>query len=205
MLLEFAFHLALFRDKISRQEGNKLMTTQTLFQYGIELVVLIVAGIVLYKIQTKRPSLVSYLTNISSFFLPGPPPFTIGTHTIIVQNNGRGTAEDVEVCHNQLPLINVFPDIRYSVEDTPQGGKIIRFDRLLPKHKIVISYLYVNIQNPTVYLPVYTKSKEMEAKVIQTFHSPVYSKVLQVVVAVLFLLGSMFLVNLLYELIKLIF
>ena len=181
------------------------MTTQQIIQYGLELLVLISAGYVLYKIQTKKPNLVSYLTNISSFLLPGPPLMKIGTHTIIVQNNGRGVAEEVEVCHQQLPLINVFPDIRYEIEDTPQGGKLLRFERLLSKQKVIISYLYLSTDNPTVFLPVYTKSKEVDAKVIQTFHSPVYSKKIQYTAGGLMLFGSIFLLNLLIELVKLLF
>ena len=82
------------------------MTTQTLIQYGLELAVLLIAGIIMHLIQTRKPNLVSYLTNISFFPIPGQQPQTLGTHTIIIQNNGRGTAEDIEVCHDQLPYIN---------------------------------------------------------------------------------------------------
>jgi len=181
------------------------MTKQLFIQYGIELCITILAGFILYKIQTKKPKLVSYLTNIASFFLPGPPPLTVGTHTITIQNNGRGAAEDIEVCHSQLPFFNVFPDTRYEVEDTPQGSKIIKFERLLPKQMITISYLYINTPNSTVYLPLYARSKEMNAKIIRTFHSPIYPKKLQYAVGILLLLGSIFLLNLLYELSKLIF
>jgi hypothetical protein len=181
------------------------MVIYILIQYGVELVVLIIAGTVLYKLQTKKPKLVSYMTNISSFQLPGPPPATVGTHTIIVQNNGRGAAEDIDVCHRQLPLIKVNPDIRYQIEDTPQGGKIIRFERLLPKQMIIISYLYINTDNPTIFLPEYIKSKQVDAKVIQTFPSPIYSKKYRYAAAILMLMGSIFLLNILVELGKLVF
>ena len=180
------------------------MNKQLFMQYGIELFITILAGLILYKIQTKKPKLVSYLTNITSFFLPGPPPLTVGTHSITIQNNGRGVAEDIEVCHSQLPLINVFPDTRYNVEETPQGSKIIKFERLLPKQMITISYLYINAPNSTLFFPMYAKSKEMNAKIIRTFHSPVYSKKLQYAVVILLFSGSMFLLNLIYELLKLI-
>lgn len=178
------------------------MNTQILIQYGVELIVLIIAGFILFKIQSKKPKLVSYLTNISFFELPGPPPFSVGTHTIIIQNNGRGKAEEIEVGHSQLPFVKVIPDIQFRIEDTPQGGKIIKFPNLLHKQKINISYLYTHTSNPTVYLPTFVKSKEVDAKVIQTFLSPIYPKWIQYVAGISMLLGLVFLINLIVELVK---
>lgn len=158
----------------------------------------------LHKIKTRKPNLVTYLTNISFFHLPGPPPFSVGTHTIIIQNMGRGKAEEIEICHNQLAFINVFPDIQYQIEETPQGSSILKFNNLLPKERIIISYLYTHTQNPSVFLPTYVKSKEANARLIKTIHTPIYPKWLQYLAVILMLLGSIFLLNLIYELIKLI-
>lgn len=180
------------------------MNWQNLLQYVVEGIVLFIVGLFLYKIKTKKPNLVNYITNISFFHIPGQPPISVGTHTITIQNMGRGKAEEIEVHHNQLPFINVFPDIQFQIEETPQGGKILKFNNLLPKKKIIISYLYTYTQNPTVFLPTYVKSKEANAKLIKTIHTPIYPKWLQYLAAILMLLGSIFLLNLTYELIKLI-
>jgi len=179
------------------------MDSQIYIQYVIEFFVILLSGIILLRIQTRRPNLVSYLTNISNFIVPGQPPLQIGTHSITIQNMGRGKAEGIEVCHNQLPLFNIFPDIQYEVEPTPQGGKIIKFNDLLPKSKLIISYLYVNAENPTQYLPTYVKSKEATARVISIIHTPVYPKWTKCLAGILMMLGSIFLLNVIVEGIKL--
>lgn len=177
------------------------MTSDKLLFILIDGVVLLLVGFVLYKIQTKKPKLISYLINASIFSLPGTQR-RLGTHSITIQNTGRGKAESVEVYHNALPLIDVIPDSHcYELDSTPQGSQIIKFNNLLSKDKITIAYLYEIVPNMPNYLPFEVKSKEGKARIIQTIPTPVYSKWIQFLSGALMLLGAMFIVYLIYELI----
>jgi len=116
---------------------------------------------------------------------------------------GKAKAEEIEVYHNALPFYNVFPDTQCRVEDTQHGGKVMKFDSLLPKSSIIISYFYVVAPNMPNFLPQYVKSKEGYAKEIQTINTPIFPKWIQFLAGILMALGVVFILNLIYELIKL--
>lgn len=171
--------------------------------YLIEFIITIFAGKIVYELNQKKPRLVNYLTNVSFFDIPGQTPIKVGTHTITIQNMGKGKAEEIEVCHDALPFINVFPNIQYNIEETPQHGKILKFRDLMAKSSILISYFYVIRPDNPNFLPQYVKSKEGYAKFIKTIHTPIFSKWIQFLAGILMALGVVFILNLIYELIKL--
>ena len=61
------------------------MSKQVIMQNLLELAVLLISGYFLYKYQTRKPNLVSYMTNVSIFPLPGPPPVqALGSRAVFV-------------------------------------------------------------------------------------------------------------------------
>jgi len=181
------------------------MLLERVIAYVIEFIIAIVAGKVLIEWSQKKPKLVRYITNVSYFDIPvnqpGQTPLRVGTHTITIQNMGKAKAEEIEVYHNALPLYNVFPDTQCREEDTQQG-KVLKFDSLLPKSSMIISYFYLVVPNMPNYLPIYVKSKEGYANEIQTIHTPIFPKWIRYLTGILIALGVVFILNIIYELIK---
>jgi len=160
----------------------------------------------IYRINTRKPQLAYYITNMAQFTMAGSPPTTIGTHTIMIQNSSGVKAEEIEICHTSAPTyFNVYPDIPWTSEDTGQGGQIIKFRDLPAKNRIIISYLYFITPNFPSYLPQYVRSKVGYVTQMQSIPTPVYAMWIKVVSYILGFLGFVFVLNLLYELIKMIF
>lgn len=160
----------------------------------------------IYRINTRKPQLAYYITNMAQFTIAGKTPTMIGTHTIMIQNSSGVKAEEIEICHTSAPkYFNVYPDIPWTSEETEQGGQIIKFKDLPAKNKITISYLYFITPNFPSYLPQYVRSKDRYIRQMQSIPTPVYAMWVKVVSYILAFLGFVFLLNLLYELIKIIF
>ena len=160
----------------------------------------------IYRINTRKPQLAYYVTNMAQFTLAGKSPVTIGTHTIMIQNSSGVKAEDIEICHTSAPTyFNVYPDIPWTSEETEQGGQIIKFRDLPAKNRITISYLYIITPNFPSYLPQYVRSKDGYVIHMQSIPTPVYATWIKVVSYILGFLGFVFVLNFLYGLIKMIF
>ena len=170
--------------------------------YVVEGFIMLVVGYLLHKLTSKKSKLVYYLTNTAIFNLSTYQPSVIGTHTITIQNMGNGIAEDVEICHGDIPYINVTPNLNYEIKETPQGGKIIYFSELAPKSSIVISYLYLFQNDSLKYLPLYVKSKEGYGKSINTMISPKYPKGVNYIAGFLMFSGLSFIIILIIEVIR---
>jgi hypothetical protein len=103
-------------------------------------------GILINRFIENREKLITHLGYIASHKLApkeeGQEPATVNTHSVILRNSGNKAAKNVRVGHNYLPDFNVYPDIEYSVNDLPGGGKELLFPTLTPKKEITISYLY---------------------------------------------------------------
>lgn len=160
----------------------------------------------IYRINSRKPQLAYYITNMAQFTIAGKTPTTIGTHTIMIKNSSGVKAEEIEICHTSAPTyFNVYPDIAWTSEETQQGGQIIKFKDLPAKNSIIISYLYFITPNFPSYLPQYIRSKDGYVTQMQSITTPVYAKWINVVSYILAFLGFVFVLNLLYELIKMIF
>lgn len=174
--------------------------------YIIEGAVLLLVYYIFHKVTSKKSNLMYYLTSGATFNLPRRPPLLeIGTHTITIKNFGKGKAEDIQICHGKVANIMVSPDVEYTIDPTPQGSEILKFAELAPKSSIVISYMYTVTPDVAKYFIKYVKSKDGEARSINTIVNPTYPKRYEVIVIILMLLGLSFLLILLYELIKVIF
>lgn len=181
-----------------------------IFDNYLQLIVQGVIGfLILYlihRINTRKPQLAYYITNMAQFTIAGRTPKMIGTHTIMIQNSSGVKAEEIEICHTSAPkYFNVYPDIPWTSEETEQGGQIIKFKDLPAKDRIIISYLYFITPNFPSYLPKYVRSKDRYMRHMQSIPTPVYAAWIKVVAGTLMFLGFVFVLNLLYELIKIIF
>lgn len=106
-------------------------------------IITLLIGIALNHYLENRPKVISYLGHVSGIRLSsGQTPMQINTHSVVLRNAGRKTANQVRLGHNVLPDFQVNPDIAYSVETLPGGGKEIVFPQLIPKKQITVSYLY---------------------------------------------------------------
>lgn len=175
-------------------------------QLIVEGIISFIVLVLIHRWNSRKPRLIYYITNMSKFTLPGPPSSIVGTHTIMIQNLSKLKAEEIEICHTSATqYFEVYPDIPHTIDTTPQGGQIIKFRDLPPKNSIIISYLYVFTLGSPSYLPQYVRSKDRYVKEIKAITSPLYPKWMNVVAGIFMFLGFVFLINLIYELIKAIF
>ncbi|GBE16211.1 hypothetical protein BMS3Abin15_00023 [bacterium BMS3Abin15] len=175
--------------------------------YDIELIAKVISPIIILLVSAlikhyteRRSKLVSFIGHISSFTLSGENQTLIFTHSIVVRNAGRKSANNVRVGHNFLPPnIQIYPSIKHSIEENPGSCAEIIFPILVPKEQVTISYLYFP---PVTWDQVnaYTKSDDGFAKNIDVIPMPQPSKLVIAIVWLLMFIGASFVV---YWLIKL--
>ncbi|WP_114324916.1 hypothetical protein [Candidatus Colwellia aromaticivorans] len=133
-------------------------------------IVTLFLGILINRFIENREKLIVHLGYIASHKLApkedGRDPTTVNTHSVILRNSGNKAAKNVRVGHNYLPDFNVYPDIEYSVNELPAGGKELLFPTLTPKKEITISYLYFP-PNTWEGINTHIESDEGKAKVVQ--------------------------------------
>ena len=137
----------------------------------------------------SRPAVTTYLGHVSAHrqaAVAGGPSFDVFAHSVVIQNNGWGSAKNVRLTHNILPRFSVFPDVEYQVSDLPGGGREILFPLLVPDEQVTVSYLYFP---PVTWAQInrLVKSDEGLAKVIQVIPMRQYPQWFnKLVVALLF-------------------
>ena len=133
-------------------------------------IVTLFLGVIVNRYLESREKLIAHLGYCAVHKLQpkkeGDPETLVHTHSVIVKNSGSKSAKNVRLGHHFLPNINVYPDIEYSVNDLPGGGKEIVFPNVAPKKEITISYLYFP---PDIWSQVNThiESDEGPAKIVQ--------------------------------------
>jgi hypothetical protein len=92
----------------------------------------------------KQPSLTTYFGHVSAFqhTLDDGTKAAIYTHSVVIHNAGKKTANNVRLRHNTLPGFQIYPSVDYKVVDLPDGAKEIVVPTLVPKEQITVSYLY---------------------------------------------------------------
>jgi hypothetical protein len=123
-----------------------LLKYSSLFITGL---VSFVTGYLLYRISTRRSSLIYYTSQpqwVSLAPQQGQQPLApIGTFTLFLWNQGKAPAREVHIGHVFLPANNVFPDIPRDVVNTPGGGVAMRFPIFPPRTLVSISYLFFGV------------------------------------------------------------
>lgn len=135
------------------------------------LLSLLVGGLI-KRYTEARSKVVSFIGHASAFTLQGENPAIIHTHSVVVRNTGRKSANNVRLSHAVLPInITVYPPVHYSIERNPEGAGEIVIPVLVPKEQVTISYLYFP---PLLWnqINVSTKSDEGFAKIINVIPVP---------------------------------
>ena len=129
-------------------------------------------GAIAKRYFEARPRLVTYLVWASAIPLPGQQNAQVNTHTIVVRNTGKKTANNVRIGHYHLPpSYQIFPPVSYEVVNVPNGAAEILIPTLVPNEQVSISYLYLPPLTCN-QINSYAKSDECLAKVINVIPSP---------------------------------
>lgn len=138
------------------------------------LIAAVIAALTKHYLEA-RPRLVTYLVHASAIPLPvpgQPNAAQVNTHSIVVANTGKKTANNVRIGHLLLPPSHqVWPPVNHQVANSPNGAAEIIIPTLVPGEQVSISYLYfppVTWQN----INSYAKSDECMARVINVIPSP---------------------------------
>jgi hypothetical protein len=161
-------------------------------------------GIVINRILENKEKLVVHLGHAASHKLEKndeQPQVIVNTHSVVLKNNGNKSALNVRLGHNQLPNVNVFPDIEYEIKDLPGGGKEIIFPVITPKKEITISYLYYE---PTRWQNINThfESDEGPAKAVPVLLQKQPKPIVLKFVAFLMIVGAISSIYILIELVR---
>lgn len=101
-----------------------------------------------------RPRVTAFLHHAGAVHLRhADPPYSIGTHTVVLRNTGKKAARNVKLGHAILPSYSIFPDIEHTVAELPSGQREIRIPTLVPEKQITICYVYTA---PTKWVDVNT-------------------------------------------------
>ena len=166
-----------------------------------------IVGILLEKYTNKKPNISYFILNSSQFNLPaqaGNQSSKVFTHSIVIQNNGKAPATNIEVVHfnlNPAPVLFIYqisPDGQYTEDKTQNGGLILRFPSLLPSHQIAISVPLYSYPYGTNNIHNYVKSTEVfgyPISILTVRHTP---KWLQLMILWLSLFGFIYALELLW-------
>ncbi|MCX5698186.1 MAG: hypothetical protein NTX01_00585 [Candidatus Omnitrophica bacterium] len=170
---------------------------------GVPLLTLFL-GRYLDRVLEKRPKLISYLGHVSAFSLQDEKNTQVFTHSIVLLNTGRKTANNIRIGHNYMPKFNIYPNVSHTVENVSGGGAEILIPKLVPKEQLTISYLYFP---PVTWdkINLYTKSDEGLAKVINVIPTPLLPKWVINVLRILIFIGIVTILYLIVYGIKIIF
>lgn len=123
-----------------------------------------------------KPRLITYLVHASAIPLNDASNTQVNTHSIVVRNTGRKTANNVRIGHNWLPIgYQISPNVSYQVLGKVDGPAEILIPTLVPGEQINIAYLYFP-PNTFGLVNSYTKSDEGMAKVVNIIPTPQASK-----------------------------
>jgi hypothetical protein len=148
-------------------------------------------GLLLKKYLEDKPKLITYMIQASAIPLRDENNTNVNTHSIVVRNAGRKTANNIRIGHNILPQsYQLFPQLQHKVvtEGPNQHAEII-IPTLVPNEQINISYLY---GPPMTWNQIhsYCKSDEMSAKYVNVVPSPQLGRFQKFVLWSLIFVGS---------------
>jgi hypothetical protein len=148
-----------------------------------------VGGALIKHYLEGKPKLITYLVHASAIPLNDESTTQVNTHSIVVRNAGRKTANNIRIGHNWLPKsFQVFPKVSYEILGEINTSAEILIPTLVPNEQITISYLYFF---PNTYTQVnsYTKSDEGMAKVVNAIPTPQAPKWAIAIVWILLITG----------------
>ncbi|WP_308366447.1 MULTISPECIES: hypothetical protein [unclassified Microbulbifer] len=134
-------------------------------------VITAIAGFVLKAYFEAKPKLVTYLVHASAIPLHDDNGTNVNTHSIVVRNSGKKTANNIRIGHIFLPKsFRLFPQLTYEVEGEVHGPAEILIPTLVPGEQVSISYLYFP---PILWsgIHAYCKCDETSAKYLNVIPS----------------------------------
>lgn len=142
------------------------------------------------KLQVAIPHQFTYLVQQPLIDPEGKvisPTQTVKTNSFIIKNDGRESAERVELVFNWKPMcLNLWPVRHYEEHIEPDKRHVMIFDSLAPKEVLYIEVLSVNEELPNL---VTVRSSNCIAQDINMYPQPVVSDSMRKVVAILLFLG----------------
>lgn len=167
--------------------------------YGKEIIALLVPFIAWIlssffrakaKLQVALPHQFIYLVQqplIDSNGKVISPTQTVKTNSFIIKNDGRESAENVELVFNWKPMcLNLWPVRHYEEHNEPDKRHVLIFDSFAAKEVLYIEVLSVNEDLPNL---VTVRSSNCIAQNINMYPQPIVSNTLRNLVAVLLFLG----------------
>lgn len=92
----------------------------------------------------KRPRLIVFYGHIATFAVElEEKQLRVNTHSVVIRNIGRRTANNVKLGHAVLPLnVEVAPPTSYETKRLQGTNAEIIFPKIVPGKQITLSYLY---------------------------------------------------------------
>lgn len=136
-----------------------------------------------------RPKLLTYLIHASAIPLGDDQGNNVNTHSIVVRNAGKKTANNIRIGHNFLPQFQIYPQLSHSVIRDASGSAEILVPTLVPNEQVTISYLYFP---PLLWNQVhsYCKSDEMAAKYVNVVPTAQPTKLQLTMICTLLFIGA---------------
>ena len=158
-----------------------------------KLIAPVITAIVIFLIKRfleYRPKLVTYLVHASAHPLNDEHGTIVNTHSIVVRNAGKKTANNVRIGHEDLPKsYQMYPQLTHDIVNGQNKSAEIVIPTLVPNEQVNISYLYFP---PTSWREInsYCKSDEVNARNINIVPSPQMGKLFISIVWSLMFIGS---------------
>jgi hypothetical protein len=148
-----------------------------------------IVGLIVKRYFEARPNLITYLVHASAIPLDDEKQTNVNTHSIVVRNSGKKTANNVRIGHNFLPAFQIYPQLSHKVISGTNNSAEIVIPTLVPGEQINISYLYFP---PQVWSQVhsYCKSDEMTAKYINVIPAAQLNKLQLAIIWCLLFIGA---------------
>jgi hypothetical protein len=153
-------------------------------------VITAVVAFIIKKYFEAEPKLISYLVHASAIPLNDENKLKVNTHSIVVRNSGKKTANNIRIGHNHLPKsYQLHPQVTHEVTEGTDESAEILIPTLVPGEQISISYLYFP---PVIWNQInsYCKSDEVNAKYINVIPSPAIGKLQSFFVGSLLFIGA---------------
>lgn len=153
----------------------------------------LVLGVLLDRLFERRPKLVTFYGHVSTFKmnLEAGGVVDLHAHSIIVRNSGRVPLTNVRIGHPHLPDFQMYPEVSYTIVESPSGSKEILLAKMPPGEQVTISYLYFP---PITFGQInnYVKADEGQARVVDVLLTPQLKKGTKRILWALLGLGAFF-------------
>lgn len=165
------------------------MDTEVMVKLAAPVITAII-GFILKAYFEAKPKLVTYLVHASAMPLNDDQQSKVNTHSIVVSNSGKKTANNIRIGHNILPKsYQLYPQLANEITFGENDSAEILIPTLVPGEQVSISYLYYP---PIVWSQIhsYCKCDEVNAKYLNVVPTQQLSKPLLTILCSLVFIGA---------------